>query len=60
MPVYHPDWEDAFETFIEGLDNNANILESHLSDNAPHQYGGRFEWRYNSVTDSLDLVVIEE
>ena len=34
-------------------------LEWHLIENAPHQYGERFELRYNSITDSLDLVVIE-
>lgn len=30
----------------------------HENDIAPHQYGGKFEWRYNATTNSLDLVVL--
>jgi len=36
-----------------------DTVMTHKSDNAPHQYGSRFEWRYNSSDDSLELVVIE-
>lgn len=34
-------------------------ITAHASDVAPHQYGGRFEWRYNTTTNSLDLVVLD-
>lgn len=33
-------------------------ITSHTTDNAPHTYGGRFQWVYNPTTDSLDLVVV--
>lgn len=52
--IYHPKTKASMV-----IANNGSNLESHLADNAPHQYGNRFEWRYNSATDSLDLVVIE-
>lgn len=52
------------------VDNQTEILSSHnvrlndhderLTNKAPLQPGGRFEWRYNSSHDSLDLVVIDE
>ena len=38
--------------------SDADITE-HTTSDAPHRYGGKFEWRYNAVTNSLDLVVIE-
>nr|WP_262382945.1 phage tail protein [Bacillus infantis] len=48
-----------------GLSNVDNVqqaskaaFDSHLTSNAPHQYGGKFEWRFNSVTNSLDLVML--
>lgn len=34
-------------------------VEEHKTADAPHRYGGRFEWRYNPNTESLDLVVLE-
>lgn len=37
--------------------SEANII-AHATSEAPHQYGGRFEWRFNSATNSLDLVVL--
>ena len=51
-----PDWND-----IQGKPDLAlaSDLAAHKADNAPHQYGNRFAWEYNSITDSLDLVVIE-
>lgn len=37
---------------------NLGEKEAHTHDEAPHQYGNKFEWRYNAITDSLDLVVL--
>lgn len=36
-----------------------DAMVTHKAENAPHQYGGRFEWQYNAVNDSIDLVVID-
>lgn len=38
---------------------NTPILEPHTVDVAPHQYGGKYEWRHNPITNSLDLVVLD-
>lgn len=33
-------------------------ITDHKTEVAPHQYGGKMEWRYNPTTNSLDLVVL--
>ncbi len=47
------DFTDLIDTTYDTLS-----LEEHNTEVAPHQYGGRFEWRYNPITNSLDLVVL--
>lgn len=42
-----------------GLEDLQNDFNSHESDEAPHEYGGRFKWQYNETDDSLELVVVE-
>jgi len=37
--------------------STANIA-AHQTNEAPHQYGNKFEWRFNATTNSLDLVVL--
>lgn len=37
---------------------NALDMENHKNEVSPHVYGGKFEWRYNEDTRSLDLVVL--
>lgn len=36
-----------------------STVTNHVSNVAPHQYGNRFEWRFNPTTNSLDLVVLD-
>ena len=50
---------DTGERLDNKLNNIGEDIVSHKADNVPHQYGNRFAWEYNSITDSLDLVVIE-
>ena len=42
---------------------SSSSLERELTDfktsDAPIQYGGKFEWRFNPSTNSLDLVVLD-
>ena len=38
--------------------NELNNKQVHTQAEAPHQYGNKFEWRYNATTGSLDLVVL--
>ena len=40
----------------DGIRQNHN---AHKSDEAPHEYGGRFKWQYNETDDSLEMVVVE-
>ena len=40
------------------VDSVQTSLNAHLVANAPHQYGNKFEWRYNPSLNSLDLVVL--
>ena len=45
---------------LTGAVNEVNTsITTHKTNNAPHQYGGKFEWRFNPTTNSLDLVVLE-
>ena len=46
---------------IQIIDQEVTAIKSELAaqSNASHQYGEKFEWRYNPTTGSLDLVVLE-
>ena len=44
---------------IGGGEGGSVDLAQHETSVAPHQYGEKFEWRYNSSTQSLDLVVLD-
>jgi parallel beta-helix repeat protein len=50
--VFNNKWDESSD--FEDL--RADVV-AHKSDNVPHQYGNRFAWEYNSIADSLDLVV---
>ncbi len=41
-------------------DIDEKLDDQHLSESEPHKYGGRFSFKYNSSSDTLDLVVYEE
>ncbi|TYS55738.1 hypothetical protein FZD47_25255 [Bacillus infantis] len=52
--------EDHINRWEQGIADaqSKEEFKDHLQSGAPHQYGGKFEWRYNPVTNSLDLVML--